>query len=149
MSKIIWQPSSMHKPGIDFCIAVDIEFARKMCSFTLPHSISDSLQILGCETGREYGCIVKKPYELLKKTGLVSRISLLPRAASLELHDLDVGVHCTKPLMYFSRNTINSHDAYILMALVDRWVTCAPRLEEYGVSINMQENDKSVTHENI
>ena len=126
MDAIIWQPSFVS--GYDFMMSLDRDFAKDMIDSQVSVGRQGKMNQLANLKLNELGNNWKDPYTFLGNSRLLSQLyigeGVRLTTDSYSILDL-VNNESTKPLKYISYNVGTSKEAFILLALFDKWVKYA------------------------
>ena len=132
MAKIIWQP--ILNARYDFTVHLDRDFAKEMINAHIHADRQTKMNQLGKEELKELNVNWLTPYLFHKDSCFISQVYLGEGVwLSTKYTTIDgllEGEEITKPVDYHSHNVRTSRDAYILMALFDKWVNYADALKD-------------------
>ncbi len=131
MEKTLWTPRFSAK--YDFAVYLNRHFAIEMIQAKIPPERQVAMNNLGNEVLQSLGNNWSNPYTFHRDSCFVTQFYLGQNgvwlAADTTLDEL-LRDKSTKPIEYHSHNVDHPQQAYILMALFDKWVEYADILKD-------------------
>ncbi|MDO8511609.1 MAG: hypothetical protein Q7S55_05605 [Nanoarchaeota archaeon] len=131
MDRIIWQPHFGSR--YDFSVKLDRVFAEEMIDACIPLERQTRMNQLANEQLKRLQWDWLNPYTFHQESCFVSQFYLGNNGVWLSAEGIDgLVLHekSGKPIEYHSHNIDTPNQAYILMALFDRWVEYADILKK-------------------
>lgn len=125
MEKIIWAPRLYGR--CDFGIYLDRDFAKDMIKSKIPIKRQNHMNELANEELNRFGINWLNPYTFHKDSCFITQFYLGQNGVWLStdyqiIENLLEEKESSKLISYHSHNTDTSKQAYVLMALFDKWI---------------------------
>jgi len=131
MNKLIWQPSLTNR--YDFVIYLDFGFALEMIRTQIPAERQRRLNEIANDEIKQMGNNWRDPYTFHKSSCFISQVYIGNNGVWLSSNHQEIDRLLrgreSKPIEYYSHNVDSSKEAYILMALFDRWISLSDALK--------------------
>ena len=133
MEGIIWTPRFHRR--YDFGVLLDRNFAESMVQSQISKERQKRMNELANNDLKSMGIGWLNPYSFHGSSCFVDQVYIGRNGVWLSTNHREIelllrGEESPKPVQYNSHNVDTSHEAYVLMALFDKWVYFSERLRE-------------------
>jgi hypothetical protein len=132
MEKVIWRPSITNR--YDFAVYLDRDFAREMIRAQIPDKRQKRMNEIGNEELKGMGINWLSPYTFYEQSCFVSQVYIGRNGVWLATNCNNIESLLregeNEPIEYHSHNVDTAKEAYVLMALFDKWVDLSDALKD-------------------
>jgi len=128
MKRTLWTPRLYGE--CDFGVYLDQDFAKEMIQSRVPIERQTNMNELANKELKRLGTYWLNPYTFYEDSCFITQFYIGQNGVWLStnhntIDDLLSGKECSKPIEYDSHNVDTPKQAYILMALFDKWIEYA------------------------